>query len=628
MLRNVELRKLPTGSLSSIIDIMETNDDWKQVLSNVPEDPTSENFKPKFNNEHIRLIESHAKQTGRKCSEILLDEWSTFGLKRPTLDTLKNVLIRAQIYRAADEVAIMLQEAPPIRPNIGPAAAVDTNVTMLLQNESVDNILNGMATIQDLSDIKINTIFNNNLNKSITHPPMSSKAYEHIMKLLNHKISTVGSDLIKFTKDTVTEETENIPNFNALMSQTENSSKHTTSNSLGLPIISVLASDSDQTQSKEWISTQSSNHDNYIPSSNHNSDSNAYQMSFPNINLSQNQEIHRIDSTILHDTNLYHFTYQELQNITNNFSDEPVNHVRMTGKIGSGGFGDVYMGHHSRFGALAIKKARERTSAHRPDIMLTVFNAEVKNLSQYRHPNIVPILGFSKDGPALCIVCEYVNGGSLREKLREKVLNEQQRISIMMGTAEGLKYLHRGAAKSLIHGDVKSDNILLTKEYIPKLCDFGLAKQFDSTFITTAPMGTSAYMAPEGFSGTISEKIDIYSYGIVLLELLTGLQPIIVNDKEMINIKTYVEENCEDNDAIDPILDPVIKNWTKANEIFNLAIACLEKHRKKRIAIEDVCQQLYRIAGQKVSRVDGHCCSQILTTPEEPPVHCQPLERI
>lgn len=107
-------------------------------------------------------------------------------------------------------------------------------------------------------------------------------------------------------------------------------------------------------------------------------------------------------------------------------------------------------------------------------------------------------------------------------------------------------------------------------------------------------MGTSAYMAPEGFSGTITQKIDIYSFGIVLLELLTGLKSIVVANKEQINIKDYVEENIV-NDDITPLLDSTVENWSMANEIYDLANACLQRDRKKRLAIEDVCDILYKI---------------------------------
>lgn len=107
-------------------------------------------------------------------------------------------------------------------------------------------------------------------------------------------------------------------------------------------------------------------------------------------------------------------------------------------------------------------------------------------------------------------------------------------------------------------------------------------------------MGTSAYMAPEGLHGTITQKIDIFSFGIVLLELLTGLKPIVATDGENLNIKHYVEENSVNND-ISHLLDPVVNPWTKASEIYSLAKTCLEYNRKSRPTIKEVANILYRI---------------------------------
>lgn len=129
-----------------------------------------------------------------------------------------------------------------------------------------------------------------------------------------------------------------------------------------------------------------------------------------------------------------------------------------------------------------------------------------------------------------------------------------------------------------------------------QLCDFGLVKQStDTTFMTTSPVGTLAYMAPESFSGTITQKIDIYSFGIVILELLTGLKSIVINNKEQINIKDYVDENEVDG-SISNLLDNVVVNWRKAEEIYDLAKSCLARNRKSRLDIEVVCNKLHEIS--------------------------------
>ncbi|CAH2105362.1 unnamed protein product [Euphydryas editha] len=563
--KNVELRKLPADALCEVVNILEINDDWKKFMSVIPKTLQTECSERKYNNEHIRLIEEHAKATNQKCTEILFEEWGTSGRVRPTLTHLKEILADAQIYRAADEIAKMLEESIPERPTYGPAAPITTNVTELLNDESMEQRFNNMSSIEKA---KFNEICNKTTRqmKSANNMMFSETG----MKDKNISNETTvqmesDSDLIKFSKDQTTGNSMNVPNLSAMINSK----------------IDQKDSESEGSNTSNELS-KSSNMVLHYP--------NTYQTSFPNIDISMG-----IDSAILQDTNLIHFEYNELETITDNFS-ETLNNTPdgLKGRIGSGGFGDVFVGNHSKYGLLAVKKAHSHLQIHRkPDIAMKVFNAEVKYLSQFRHINIVPIIGFSKDGPVSCIVCEYINGGSLEQNIEAKILNESQRIDIMIGTTEGLKYLHtsekllqskastllgvesdsQNSTKNFVHGDVKTANILLTKEFVPKLCDFGLAKQFDSTFLTTCPMGTSAYMAPEG---------------------IHGLKPIVATDGENLNIKHYVEENSVNND-ISHLLDPVVNPWTKASEIYSLAKTCLEYNRKSRPTITEVANILYRI---------------------------------
>lgn len=133
--------------------------------------------------------------------------------------------------------------------------------------------------------------------------------------------------------------------------------------------------------------------------------------------------------------------------------------------------------------------------------------------------------------------------------------------------------------------------------FLFQLCDFGLAKQYDTTFITSAPMGTSAYMAPEGLYGTITQKIDIYSYGIVLLELLTGLKCLIqFKNGDTFQIKHYIDEAIQrGGKSITDFLDTSAGSWTKADEIYKLVRKCLENDRQERPAVEEICVTLSRI---------------------------------
>ncbi|KAM3956635.1 interleukin-1 receptor-associated kinase 4 [Aphomia sociella] len=561
MYKNVELRKLPAGHLCRIADILETNNDWKKVMSLIPKDPLSKTSEPKYNNEHMRLIEDHAKQSNRKCAEILFDEWGTSGRVRPTLNTLNDIILKAEIYRAADEIALIMKESPPARPTKGPAAVVDTDITLLL---------NDISTAYPNDNHKPNGALNNDSTAQM----ISTSNIPRVIETLGNKTTAQvksASDLIKFSQQSM-----NIPDFNALMPSSQSSDYHHHSDS--------------------HISTSN----NAVPVIN-------YLPPYPAVDIS------KIDTTILTNTTLTYFEYKVLETITNGFSDELGQTARgPIGKIGSGGFGDVYVGYHKKFNQLAVKRFRINfMMENKPHVAMKVFNSEVKALSQLRHHNIVPIIGYSADGPSLCVVCEYIDGGSLEANLAERKLNEKHRFMVMSGTADGLKYIHRcekpptedeiyvesasGSKKNnYLHGDVKSANILLTMDYVPKLCDFGLAKHIDNTFITTSLMGTSAYMAPEGFTGTITQKIDIYSYGIVLLELLTGLRPIVVSGSEKINIKNYVEENTV-NDDITKLLDASVHNWQQADKVYELARRCLCPQRNDRPTIEEVCDTLYQI---------------------------------
>lgn len=630
--RHVEIRKLPFGSLTRIIDILEIDHDWKKLMSQIPKHPQNSYFEPKYNNEHIRLIENDSQLSGRKCTAILFEEWGTSGRIRPTLSTLKDILLKCEMYRAADEVASLLREAPPQRPTNGPAAPIDTDVSLLLNEESTKQKMNEMDSLKGRVTANSYDHFNNKTTIQLKSASdfikfsSTSPTAPDMSMFTPDKKSAVDSNLIKFSQSDYLGSSElpnvsaltptnqlntslkshnnhelsqnintiDIPNLTALMNNTGVSTRKFSNSESG-----IQSSASELSESSDLSATPVSN--TQIPSS--------YQMTFPNIDLSTTINLSRaISNEIFENSNLINFKYEELQELTNNFSEQvSVGPNSITGKIGMGGFGEVFVALHPDLGAIAIKKAHDELLNYRKsEITIRLFNAEVKYLSQFQHENIVPILGYSRDGPAPCIVCEYIDGGSLEHKIAAKVLNEKQRIDIMVGTAEGLKYLHKsesydGTSESqsvkrtnFVHGDVKSANILLTRDCVPKLCDFGLAKQYNDTFVTTSPMGTSAYMAPEGLSGTITQKVDIYSFGIVLLELLTGLKSIVIDDNEQINIKDYVEEFCENKD-ISGLLDDVIEKWLKANEIFDLAKECLERNRKKRLAIEDVCERLNKI---------------------------------
>lgn len=292
------------------------------------------------------------------------------------------------------------------------------------------------------------------------------------------------------------------------------------------------------------------------------------------------------------------FHFSEVEMMTNNFTST---------HIGSGLFGDVFLGCHPGLGKIAVKKARDQNSSKLSLQITEMFQSEIRTLSMLKHRNIVSIIGISLDGLLPCIICEYVDGGSLKQKIADKVLNESQRIKIMSGTAEGLQYIHNFVKPSsssqpttsqkayFVHKDVKSANILLTKDFVPKLCDFGLTENFDISVVQSDhKAGTPAYMAPESSCGTITQKGDVYSYGIVMLEIITGKTAIVDENYVQMNIKDYVQENVVNGD-ITPLLDTVVDKWIKGQCLYEIAVTCLNKERTLRPTMDDICIKLQNI---------------------------------
>ncbi|XP_045765434.1 LEAF RUST 10 DISEASE-RESISTANCE LOCUS RECEPTOR-LIKE PROTEIN KINASE-like 1.1 [Maniola jurtina] len=636
MYRNVELRKLPPDALRKVVGILEKNKDWKKVMSVIPKDLQSEDFEPKYNNEQIRIIEEHAKATNQNCTDILMDEWGTSGRIRPTLGTLKEILNKSQIFsRAAEEVAIMLNPSVPERPSYIPAEPGRTKTK--ISDESAEPRPQDKGTA-------VTSNKNQKENGSTRQKGCTNDNKTYSNEMLPDQVKPTP-DFIDFNKEQHIQKSMNIQNAGYVLHESydiTNESKDKKSQkiyqhypkpyqtsfpniNISTGIHSALLPDTDLAHSDYDKSTAVKSNDNksciseMLPDQEFmNIGGSSYMLRERNNASSQS---HRnmpteIASAVLQNTNLIHFDYDDLDNITGNFAKFLINDPSHgpKGRIGSGGFGDVFVGKDPTFGMVAVKKAHSHLAIPRkPNIAITLFNTEVKCLSQFRHNNIVPILGFSMNGPFPCIVFEYIDGGSLQQNIKAKILNEFQRMHIIIGTAEGLKYLHSSSKESkegilnvvgesdsqksikhFVHGDIKSANILLTRNCVPKLCDFGLAKQYDSTFVTTCPLGTPAYMAPEGMHGTVTQKIDIYSFGIVILELLTGLKPIVEINGADINIKHYVEENVVNND-ITPLLDPVVKIWVKADEVYKLAKMCLEYDRKMRPTIIQLSDILNKI---------------------------------
>ncbi|KAF3444627.1 hypothetical protein FNV43_RR14320 [Rhamnella rubrinervis] len=210
------------------------------------------------------------------------------------------------------------------------------------------------------------------------------------------------------------------------------------------------------------------------------------------------------------------FKYETLEKATDYFS--PAN------KIGQGGAGSVYKGNLQNGETVAVKRLVFNTRQ-----WVDEFFNEVNLISGIQHKNLVKLLGCSIEGPESLLVYEYVPKRSLDQFLFEKnkvqILTWKQRLNIIVGTAEGLAYLHGGCRVRIIHRDIKSSNVLLDNNLNPKIADFGLARCFaaDKTHLSTGIAGTLGYMAPEYLvRGQLTDKADVYSFGVLVLEIVCG----------------------------------------------------------------------------------------------------------
>ncbi|XP_038905701.1 cysteine-rich receptor-like protein kinase 42 [Benincasa hispida] len=210
------------------------------------------------------------------------------------------------------------------------------------------------------------------------------------------------------------------------------------------------------------------------------------------------------------------FKYETLEKATDYFNP--------SSKIGQGGAGSVYKGTLSNGQIVAVK----RLVFHTRQWVDEFFN-EVNLIRGIQHKNLVALLGCSIEGPESLLVYEYVPNRSLDQFIFDKnkvqILNWKQRFNIIVGTAEGLAHLHEGCKIRIVHRDIKSSNVLLDENFNPKIADFGLARHFaaDQSHLSTGIAGTLGYMAPEYLvRGQLTEKADVYSFGVLILEIVCG----------------------------------------------------------------------------------------------------------
>jgi serine/threonine protein kinase len=213
------------------------------------------------------------------------------------------------------------------------------------------------------------------------------------------------------------------------------------------------------------------------------------------------------------DGSLIAFRYRDVQALTKNFSN----------KLGGGAFGSVFKGLLPEGTLVAVKKLEGFRQGEKQ------FRAEVSTLGTIRHVNLIRLLGFCSERTRKLLIYEYMPNTSLDRYLfgssHQPVLSWSTRYQIVLGVARGLHYLHEKCRDCIVHCDIKPENILLSDTFVPKVADFGLAKLMGHDFsrVLTTVRGSIGYLAPEWIAGTaITTKADVYSYGMMLFEIISG----------------------------------------------------------------------------------------------------------
>ncbi|CAL9091942.1 unnamed protein product [Musa textilis] len=286
------------------------------------------------------------------------------------------------------------------------------------------------------------------------------------------------------------------------------------------------------------------------------------------------------------------FTYEQLVMATDGFSDANL--------LGQGGFGYVHRGVLPNGKEVAVKQLKTGSGQGERE-----FQAEVDIISRVHHKHLVSLVGYCCSGGKRLLVYEYVPNNTLEFHLHGRdrpTMEWSTRLKIALGSAKGLAYLHEDCHPKIIHRDIKATNILLDYKFEPKVADFGLAKfaSDNNTHVSTRVMGTFGYLAPEyASSGKLTDKSDVFSFGVMLLELITGRRPVdssqtFMDDSLVDWARPLLTRALEDGNY-DALVDPKLGRNFDPNEMACMiacAAACVRHSARRRPRMSQIMRAL------------------------------------
>ncbi|KAK4491388.1 hypothetical protein RD792_002131 [Penstemon davidsonii] len=284
------------------------------------------------------------------------------------------------------------------------------------------------------------------------------------------------------------------------------------------------------------------------------------------------------------------FTYDDLAAATGGFAKANL--------IGQGGFGYVHKGLLPNGKEIAVKSLKSNSGQGERE-----FQAEVDIISRVHHRHLVSLVGYCIAGSQRMLVYEFVPNGNLEYHLHgadRPTMDWPTRLKIALGSAKGFAYLHEDCHPRIIHRDIKAANILLENNFEAKVADFGLAKlsEDNHTHVSTRIMGTFGYLAPEyASSGKLTEKSDVYSYGIMLLELITGRRPVDISsdDDGLVDWARPILVRVTEGGSYEELVDPKLGNNYDPQEMLRMvasAAACIRHSARRRPKMSQIVRAL------------------------------------